>query len=145
MQLHNFPHTSKKRKKRIGRGGGRGTYSGRGIKGQKARAGRRIRPAIRELLSRLPKRRGFRNKPVGPKPLAISLNTLKNLSGEVTLEMLKTRGLISRRYRGQVKIIGKGKITHAFTIKGLLVSKGAAESIQAAGGRVIANNANFSK
>ena len=46
------PKTSKKSKKRIGRGGKRGTYSGRGIKGQKARAGHRIRPEIRDILKK---------------------------------------------------------------------------------------------
>jgi len=69
MQLHELqPITKNKSKKRIGRGGKRGTYSGRGMKGQKARAGRKIRPAIRDLMQRTPKLRGARNrKRSGPK------------------------------------------------------------------------------
>jgi len=63
MQLHELQPTNKKKtKKRVGRGGKRGTYSGRGIKGQKSRAGRKIRPAIRDLMQRTPKLRGAKNQ-----------------------------------------------------------------------------------
>ncbi|KKU11931.1 MAG: hypothetical protein UX16_C0001G0027 [Parcubacteria group bacterium GW2011_GWB1_45_7] len=63
MQLHELkPTTVNKGKKRIGRGGKRGTYSGKGMKGQKSRAGRRIRPAIRDLMQRTPKLRGAKNQ-----------------------------------------------------------------------------------
>jgi len=63
MQLHEVrPVTINKSKKRVGRGGKRGTYSGRGIKGQKSRAGRKIRPAIRDLMQRTPKLRGSKNQ-----------------------------------------------------------------------------------
>ena len=63
MQLHELrPTEERKAKKRVGRGGKRGTYSGRGMKGQKARAGRRIRPAMRDLMQRTPKLRGVKNQ-----------------------------------------------------------------------------------
>lgn len=63
MQLHELqPIHQSKSKKRIGRGGKRGTYSGKGIKGQKSRAGRKIRPAIRDLIQRTPKLRGSKDK-----------------------------------------------------------------------------------
>jgi len=63
MQLHEVkPTTINKSKKRIGRGGKRGTYSGRGIKGQKSRAGRKIRPAVRDLMQRTPKLRGAKDQ-----------------------------------------------------------------------------------
>lgn len=63
MQLHEVrPITKNKSKKRIGRGGKRGTYSGRGMKGQKSRAGRKIRPAVRDLMQRTPKLRGAKNQ-----------------------------------------------------------------------------------
>lgn len=59
MQLHELqPKHKLKKQKRIGRGGKRGTYSGRGIKGQKSRAGRKLKPAIREFIKRYPKLRG---------------------------------------------------------------------------------------
>lgn len=65
MQLHTLqPLHALKDKKRIGRGGKRGTYSGRGQKGQRSRAGRKIRPALRDLIQRLPKLRGAGNKRV---------------------------------------------------------------------------------
>ena len=62
MKLHELPKI-KKRVQRIGRSGKRGSYSGRGVKGQKSRAGRRLYPAERDLIMRIPKRRGFRNLP----------------------------------------------------------------------------------
>lgn len=67
MQLHQISPAHKANnqdKKRIGRGGKRGTYSGHGMKGQKARAGHRIRPAERDLIQHLPKLRGSGNKGV---------------------------------------------------------------------------------
>lgn len=66
MQLHTLQPTHQlKGKRRIGRGGKRGTYSGRGVKGQGARAGNKIRPGTRDLIQQIPKLRGARN--VGPK------------------------------------------------------------------------------
>jgi len=64
MQLHELqPTFPNKDRKRIGRGGKRGTTSGRGQKGQSSRAGHRIRPAERDFIQRLPKLRGVKNKP----------------------------------------------------------------------------------
>lgn len=61
MQLHELrPKHKLKKRKRIGRGGKRGTYSGRGVKGQKSRSGRRFAPVIRSLIKRYPKLRGYR-------------------------------------------------------------------------------------
>lgn len=63
MQLHQIKPSHKKRpKKRAGRGGKRGTYCGRGIKGQKARAGSKTRSAIQDLIKKIPKVRGHRFK-----------------------------------------------------------------------------------
>lgn len=63
MQLHQIQPSKKiKKKKRVGRGGKRGTYCGRGIKGQKARAGAKIRPQIRNLIKKIPKVRGYKSK-----------------------------------------------------------------------------------
>lgn len=65
MQLHELkPIHKKKRSKRIGRGGKKGTYAGRGVKGQKSRAGRRLKPLVRELIKRYPKLRGYRFSPL---------------------------------------------------------------------------------
>ena len=59
MQIHQLKIIHKmKRKKRVGRGGKKGTYSGKGIKGQKSRAGKRFKPMIRDVIKRYPKLKG---------------------------------------------------------------------------------------
>ena len=61
MQIHQLQLKDRsKSKKRIGRGGKRGTYSGRGIKGQKSRAGAKVRPALRDIIKKIPKKRGYK-------------------------------------------------------------------------------------
>ncbi len=138
MQLHEFRRTTKKReRKRIGRGGKRGTYSGRGLKGQKSRAGRVIRPALRDLISRLPKRRGIKNKPHTNQSFEVNVRALAHLSGEITPERLKKEGLVPARHRGAVKLIGaEGAIAHPLIVKGVKVSKGAKTLIEKSGGEV---------
>lgn len=133
MQLHQLKPTSKsKKKKRIGRGGKRGTYSGRGIKGQKARAGRKIRPEIRDFIKKIPKKRGYKFKP-RPKPEIINLKDLEKhyKEGEtVSPETLFKKGLISplKSKRGkiknvEVKILGKGKLTKKLEVEDCKLSK----------------------
>lgn len=143
MQVHHLNSINKKSKKRIGRGGKRGTYSGRGIKGQKSRAGHRIRPAIRDLIMRLPKRRGFANRPTTPKPFSLNLSELvKRIKpatrGGMTIDrnLLKEIGVVPSRYCGEVKLLGDGEIDFAITVQGLKISKGAKLKIEKAGGRV---------
>lgn len=126
-----------KSKKRIGRGGKRGTTAGRGQKGQKSRAGHKIRPAFRDTLIRIPKLRGFKNKPLAPKPQIVSLGTLSRLSGdEVSYKTLSQAGLIKNIPGSIVKILGDGEIKKSLNIKGILVSKSAREKIAKAGGTV---------
>ena len=152
MQLHHLHSIGKKPKKRVGRGGKRGTYSGRGIKGQKSRSGHRIRPAIRDLIMRLPKRRGFANRPFGSKPFSFNISDLVGklkplANGAITLDknLLKEINMLPSGYRGDVKLLGDGEIDFAVVVKGLKISKGAKMKIEKAGGRVDANNANNSK
>src|SRR5436190_18404406 len=73
MQLHNLkPHTARKSKRRVGRGGKKGTYSGKGTKGQASRAGAGIKPGFRGGDNRLwqlfPKQRGASSKPGNSRP-----------------------------------------------------------------------------
>jgi len=136
MQLHQLKPTIKSRKKkRIGRGGKRGTYSGRGQKGQKARAGHRIRPAERDLIQRLPKLRGFKFKPLKPKPVIINLSDLeKKIKGDViNRQILLEAGLI-RKSNKRIKILGNGEVKKAFKIEGLEISQSAKNKIETAGG-----------
>ena len=138
MQLHQLQPTTKLRsKKRIGRGGKRGSYSGRGMKGQKARAGHRIRPAERDLIIRLPKLRGFDNKPL--KPAAFVIN-LKQLEAKIKDDIINKKALIKsgliRKSDKRVKILSEGEIKRPLKIQGLEISKKAKKKIEAAGGSI---------
>jgi len=131
---------SKKPRKRLGRGigSGLGKTGGRGHKGQKARAGGYHKVGFEggqmPLQRRLPKF-GFRS-PIAPTQDEIRLHELEKLAGdEVDLDALRAAGLV-RRDILEVKIIARGAVTRAFTIKGLKVTKGARAAIEAAGGRV---------
>ncbi len=140
MQLHELQRATKqKREKRVGRGGKRGKTSGRGTKGQKARAGHRIRPAIREELKKLPKLRGYRMKSIAAKPAAVNVGTLNQFfsAGEtVTPSILAERGLV-RRARGlAVKILGDGALEKKLTISGCTASASARAKIEASGGTI---------
>lgn len=138
MQLHDLKSKDEKDKKRIGRGGARGTYCGRGVKGQKARAGSGGEPMIRGLIKRYPKLRGYRTAE-GDKNAVVNVENLENSykDGEtVTPNSLAEKGLI-RRIGGKVpsvKILGSGKIKKALTIKNCKVSKSAEKKIKKAGG-----------
>jgi len=136
MSLHNLASAFNRRKKRIARGGKRGTTSGRGQKGQKSRAGRRIRPQERDLIIRLPKRRGFKHKKIKEKPRVFNLVDLSGLTGVIDIEKLKTAGKLPRRFSGQVKILGKGEAIAGMTLKGLLVSASAKHKISSVGGNI---------
>jgi large subunit ribosomal protein L15 len=144
MNLHTLKTIKTSTGKRIGRGGKRGTTSGRGTKGQHSRSGHRIRPAIRDLIQRLPKKRGFRNKPISAPAITIKLGSLvKKLEarGEkkaiVTLALLKAIGMIPMRVQTTVKILGdKTTLTMPITVDGILVSASGKKQIEAAGGSV---------
>ena len=134
---------AKKVATRVGRGGKRGTTSGRGQKGQKSRSGRKMRPAERDLLIRIPKLRGFRHSPVSDASLVLNLNDLdkkfkagSKVSSIVEMESLKAVGLVPKRYGGKVKILGDGELSIPLTIKGLKISKSAKEKIEKAGGKI---------
>ncbi|KKW47600.1 MAG: 50S ribosomal protein L15 [Candidatus Liptonbacteria bacterium GWC1_60_9] len=137
MQLHTLiPNHPSKAKKRIARGGKRGTYSGRGIKGQKSRSGHRIRPAERDLIIRLPKLRGFKNKSLVLKPLVVNVGDLVALGlVDITRETLIEKGVLRRR-RDSVKILGGGELSKPVHVKGISVSKSAKMKIEKAGGSV---------
>ena len=140
MQLHNLKTSKPQRSQRVGRGGKRGSYSGRGVKGQKSRSGRKMRPASRDLIMRLPKHRGFKNKPMHAPTVVINvgqLNAAKVGQEPLTVLSMKALKLVSRRYRGKVKILGTGEINFPMTVSGILVSKSARAKIEKAGGKVI--------
>lgn len=140
MQLHEL-RNKKKSKKRIARGGAHGKTSGRGTKGQKSRAGRRIRPAERDLIKKIPKLRGYRFKSIGAKYAIVNLVTVNAAfaSGDmVTPESLHAHGLIEKKGSRfpLVKVLGSGAIEKKLTIERCFVSATAKEKIEKAGGAV---------
>lgn len=126
MELFKNLKSKNVRNKRVARGGKRGVTSGRGTKGQGSRSGHKLRPAMRDLLIRIPKLRGYRNKPVYPKLPVINAGDL----------MKSEETSFSKNNLGWVKILGGGEVNKAISIKGLLVSKSAKEKIEKAGGKV---------
>jgi len=133
---------SLKKRKRVGRGigSGLGKTSGRGHKGQKSRSGGNIRPGFEggqmPLQMRLPKF-GFSSR--------VNSNfkevNIKNINGMeiVNLKTLKESKLISKSVK-KVKIFGNSVIDSKVTIEGIKVSKGAKESIEKAGGKIVEAN-----
>ncbi|MFC1512063.1 50S ribosomal protein L15 [Candidatus Latescibacterota bacterium] len=126
--------------KRRGRGSatGVGGTAGRGHKGQNSRSGGKTRRSFEggqmPLIRRVPKR-GFFN------PFTISYDVVnlgdiarKELTGEVTPEVLKAAGLIKKAAR--VKVLGDGEITRPVTIKAHKFSRSAREKIEKAGGSI---------
>ena len=142
MQLNNILIKTTKNKKRIGRGGNRGTTSGRGTKGQKARAGHKIRPAIRDLIKRIPKKRGVKFSTVRPAKIAVDFTMLENnfKTGEKstprTLEKRNLISLPSKKAQARVKILSRGKLTKKFIFENVNVSSSAAAKIMDLGGEI---------
>ncbi len=145
MQLNQLKRIHKnKDEKRVARGGKRGKTAGRGTKGQKARAGHRLRPEMRDIIKKYPKLRGRgknTNKSFEIKPTPVNLSVLEmNFKGgeTVTPEILLAKRLISR-FGGRipkVKVLGTGKITAKLDISGCLFSESAKQAIEAAGGKI---------
>ncbi len=135
MQIHQLkPKHKLKKKKRIGRGGKRGTYSGKGIKGQKSRAGRKFAPVIRELIKKYPKLRGYKSKKRDKNLANVNIGDLdkKFKESEVVNPRVLIEKRLIRRIKGKipkVKILGRGELTKKLTIKNCEMSKSAKEKI----------------
>lgn len=139
--IHNLKPAkgSKREKKRVGRGlGSTGSYSGKGVKGQKARSGvsglKRL--GAKRLILATPKLRGFTS--LKPKAAVVNVGVLDKhftVDVPVTLASLKEKGLIGKEAKS-VKILGTGEVTHALTLKDCLVSASAKEKITALGGTI---------
>ncbi len=142
MQLHQLkPIHKKKNKKRVGRGGGRGTYSGKGLKGQKARAGRKLMPVIRETIKRYPKLKGYRKKTISSKKVVVNVGVLEKKfeKGETVSPKSLLEKRIIRRIKGRipkVKILAKSDITKPLVFEKCLISQNAKNKIEKAGGTI---------
>ena len=128
-------------KKRLGRGTatGQGKTSGRGQKGQKSRSGGGVRVGFEggqmPLYRRLPKR-GFKN-PFKKVYTLVNVETLNRFENgtEITAELLKETGVISKIQKDGVKILGEGNLEKAVTVIAAKFTASAQEKIEKAGGK----------
>ena len=145
MQFHQLKriHENKKRMT-VARGGKRGKTSGRGGKGQSARAGNKRRPEWRDIIKRLPKLRGRgvnQHKPVEDAYKVINVSLIEAVfsAGDVvTPTTLIEKGIVTT-FSGNIpsiKILGDGEITKAVKVSGCAFSGSAKEKIEKAGGTI---------
>ena len=135
------PDGSRKKRKRVGRGdgSGHGGTSCKGHKGQNARSGGGVRPGFEggqmPLSRRLPKR-GFRN-PFRKEIATINLEQLNKFSkgSVIDREVLVSAGLVRKNADG-IKVLGKGNIDYPVSLKVNMISRGAKEKVEAAGGSI---------
>ncbi len=145
MQIHELKRkTENKKSRQVGRGGKRGKTAGRGTKGQKARAGHKIRPEIRDMIKKLPKLRGYAFNTIKDKPFSITISTIEKKfdnGAEITMASLVSAGLLTMKSgkKRAVKIVG-GKTDTTFgkkvTVTGVPVSASVKAAIEKAGGEV---------
>lgn len=131
---------SRKGKRRLGRGigSGLGKTSGKGHKGQTARAGGTVRPGFEggqlPMQRRLPKF-GFSTQ-LARETAEVRLGELKQVEGElIDLNTLKAAGVV-RKNKKRARVMLSGRIDRAVVVKGVAVTKGAKAAIEAAGGRI---------
>jgi large subunit ribosomal protein L15 len=144
MQINTLKlKTRRKKRNFIGRGGKKGTYSGKGNKGQKARSGAKVDPLFEggrsTLIDHMKKARGF--KSIAPRTIVVRIEKMeKKLKGteEVNKETLVKSGLISKmEAERKVKILGTAELKRKFKVaKEIFVSLSAKKAIEKAGGEV---------
>lgn len=143
MQIHSLKTKNRPKKKRIGRGGTRGTTAGRGTKGQKARSGASVDPLFEggrsTLIDRLKKVRGFKSP--NPKRTTVTLAFLEQHfddGEEVSRETLVEKKLFSpAAVRGGIKVVSTGTLTKKLVFDSRIRFSGTAEeAVKAAGGTV---------
>lgn len=153
MQIHQIKRAhALKKPKLLARGGKRGKTSGRGGKGQTARAGNKRRPAMRDIIKKLPKLRGHgknRAKSVFDRgPFAVvnvgALNIFK-AGDTVNRDTLASKGLIPVSFGRlpEVKILGQGELTVKVSVEGCDVSGSAKAKIESVGGSVKESSKNL--
>ncbi|MBZ1356172.1 MAG: uL15 family ribosomal protein [Candidatus Nealsonbacteria bacterium] len=142
MQLHQIkPTTKRKKDKRVGRGGKKGTFSGKGVKGQKSRAGRKLVPSIRGIIKKYHKLKGYRVNAIDKGIAVVNLNLINNKYAAneiVSPETLLEKGLI-RKEAGKlpvVKILSDGEISKPLVFKGCQYSKTTEEKIKKSEGKI---------
>jgi large subunit ribosomal protein L15 len=144
MQIHTLKLKKRQKRKSIGRGGKKGTYSGRGNKGQKARSGVSIDPLFEggrsSLVDRMKKIRGF--KSIKAKALIVDIAKLgeKFENGDsVNRETLIKKGFFDKMETEgkKIKILGNSSIKIKLKIgQNILISAAAKKAVEAAGGEI---------
>lgn len=144
MQQHEIrsPGGKHKQKRRVGRGdsSGFGSYSGRGMKGQKSRSGGGVRPGFEggqlALQKKLPKMRGFTNR-FRVNYTVVNLDKIAGFEPdtEITPELLNGAGIV-RTMSSPIKILGRGELDFPLTVAAHKFSASARRKIEAAGGSV---------
>ena len=145
MQLHTLKRkTPNKKSQQVGRGGTRGKTSGRGTKGQNARAGRKKRPELRDFIKRFPKLRGRgvnSQKVFRIKAISVNLKTINTLFNAG--ETVNVQNLIEKKAFGfkkgtmpSAKILGIGELTKKVIFEGVMISASAKAKIDALGAEV---------
>jgi large subunit ribosomal protein L15 len=140
MKVHDLkpPPGAKTAPRRVGRGiaGKGGKTAGRGMKGTGARdnVSARFEGGQTPLHRRTPKAKGFRN-PFRVEYAVVNLDTLETLDAgnEIDPGVLRARGVVAKR--GLVKVLGRGELSRALTVRAHAFSQGAIRAIEAAGGR----------
>ena len=142
MKIHNLKRVTKNRKTAIvGRGGKRGKTSGRGGKGQTARAGHKVRPEWRDIIKKMPKLRGYSFKGFQEKYIAVNVGQLEAIfptGSSITPAILVKKEVLETRLgkNPKVKILALGELSKKFKISGCKVSAEAKTKIEKAGGTV---------
>lgn len=142
MKLHELLKVKTKTKKRLGRGigSGKGKTGGRGTKGQKARG--KIPAGFTgglALYKKLPLRRGKGNPKLSTKPTLLDLSKLNGFKAKDIVDLAKlieAKVISAKQAKGGVKVLDKGELKSALTIK-LTVSSAARKRIEEAGGKVM--------
>ena len=145
MQQHllRSPKGARKNRKRLGRGdsSGNGSFSGRGMKGQKSRSGGGVRLNFEggqlPITKRLPHLRGFTNI-FRIEYAYVNVDRLGRFPAEteITPEMLVKAGYV-KNLRKPIKVLGRGEIDVALTVEAHAFTKSAREKIEAAGGSIL--------
>ena len=143
MLLHHLrAKTIRKDRKRVGRGGKRGTTSGRGTKGQSSRSGsKKMRPAIYDLIKKLPKLRGWKLKSLAKEILTLNLGDLEKhfSSGETVNPAALIEKRAARTIGGRIpkiKVLGGGELKKKLNFTGVAFSKSARAAVEKAGGTI---------
>jgi len=141
MELHTLKREHPNKKARlVGRGGTRGKTSGRGGKGQTARAGNKRRPQMRDIIKKIPKLRGYRFASFDTKPSPINVGALNVFTpGSIVSPTTLFEMNLIRRVAGKlpvVKLLGNGEITVKISVVDCILSKTAKEKIEKALGTI---------